>query len=139
MTGECGSPSLSVWAWCLRCTATHWRGRVPVDIQMMKRQAKATGRRSVIALWAMARCRYTVVTTKEIWTVTSPIRTASRTATTRTSLTLEQARTPHDCARCPERAAPAACNPVCRTDPRHNVRLLATIRDEVSFHELHAL
>ena len=43
-TGECGSPSTSVKAWCLRCTATHWRGRIPVVIHTRKRKTSVTGR-----------------------------------------------------------------------------------------------
>ena len=54
--------SVSVAAWCLRCTATHSRGRIPVVIQITNRQGTAATGCSVSDRCARPRCRYTVVT-----------------------------------------------------------------------------
>ena len=56
-----GRPATSVKAWCLRCTATHWRGRMPVVVQIRNRNTKASHGVMRSARWARARCRYTVV------------------------------------------------------------------------------
>src|ERR1700692_2012362 len=108
---------------------------------MMNRHAKATEGRRVMALWASARCRYTVVTMKEIWEVSSPIRTATRTAGT--STTLAQVATRQDssgpCHSPRSSGRPHEGGPPNRADPRQDVRLPARFRCEVPSHELHAV
>ena len=49
--GLCGSSAVSVAAWCLRCTATHSRGRIPVVIQITTRHGNAA-----IGCTVRARC-----------------------------------------------------------------------------------
>src|ERR1700690_1704029 len=95
---------------------------------MMMRQTKATEGRRVIALCARARCRYTVVTMKEIWDVTSPISRASRTAGT--SVTVAQETTPLEPGS-PRHPSLQPHPPAQGVNSRQDVRLLATIRYEV--------
>ena len=71
---------------------------------MTIRHANATEGFRVMARWARVRCRYTVVTTKAIWEISSPMRTASRTASTLTRLAQVVNR---ECARADLLPAPA--------------------------------
>src|SRR3954454_14081491 len=77
-TGECGSPSTSVKAWCLRCTATHWRGRVPVVIHTRHRNTWSTTGFKVNARCDRQRCRYTVVHTLARTETPAPMASATR-------------------------------------------------------------
>ena len=74
----CGSPSLPVKAWCLRCTATHWRAWMPVVIQSRNLNTHSTDGASVTARWESARCRYTVVQTFASNETANPITRAIR-------------------------------------------------------------
>jgi len=65
--GLWGSSAVSQRAWCLRCTATHWRVTMPVVSQSQKRKKWATTGCSSSARCDWLRCRKMVTAAMVTW------------------------------------------------------------------------